>query len=66
MGIQESGADPLILVDLPSCLHHNLLLTVQNRKASNLRFKGGVFISPYYVLVAKTTHREPEGSVWGF
>ena len=40
MGIQESGWDPLILVALAFCFHHNLLLTIQNKKAPNFRFKG--------------------------
>ncbi|MBP95696.1 hypothetical protein CMK18_07075 [Candidatus Poribacteria bacterium] len=52
MGIQESGWDPLILVALISCLHHNLLLTTQNRKVSNFRFKGGVFIFAFYYASA--------------
>ena len=41
MGIQESGWDPLILVALAFCLHYNLLLTIQNKKSPNFRFKGG-------------------------
>ena len=63
MGIQESGWDPLILVALVSCLHHNLLLTTQNRKVSNFRFKGGVFIFAVLFLVVKIAHRELGGEV---
>ena len=53
MGIQESGWDPLILVALVSCLHHNLLLTTQDRKVSNFRFKGGVFIFAFYYTMPR-------------
>ena len=52
MGIQESGWDPLILVALVSYLHHNLLLTTQDRKVSNFRFKGDVFIFAFYYTSA--------------
>ena len=51
MGIQESGSDPLILVAVTSFLHYNLLLTGQNKKALNFRFKGLVVFQHLKLLV---------------